>query len=210
MLHGVTGSGKTEVYLRVIAEARARGRGALVLVPEIALTPQLVARFRARFGDAIAVLHSGLSERERHDAWRALRAGPRRLAIGARSALFAPVRDLGVVVVDEEHDGSFKQEEGFRYHARDMALLRAHRARRVCVLGSATPSLESYQLAERGKLTRLELPRARHRSSRCRRSRSSTSRAIAAGPSRPAPAERAAAPRARAVPRGAASRRSCS
>jgi primosomal protein N' (replication factor Y) len=157
LLHGITGSGKTEVYLRVIAEARARGQGALMLVPEIALTPQLVARFRARFGDAIAVLHSELNERERNDAWRALRSGRVDLAIGARSALFAPVRDLGVVVVDEEHDGSFKQEDGFRYQARDMALLRAHRAGAVCVLGSATPSLESHQLAERGKLTRLEL-----------------------------------------------------
>ncbi|MFI5309109.1 MAG: primosomal protein N', partial [Polyangiales bacterium] len=121
-------------------------------------TPQLVARFRARFGDAIAVLHSELSERERNDAWRALRQGRVDLAIGARSALFAPVERLGVVVVDEEHDGSFKQEDGFRYHARDMALLRAHRAKAVCVLGSATPSLESYHLAETGKLGLLALP----------------------------------------------------
>jgi primosomal protein N' (replication factor Y) len=157
LLHGVTGSGKTEVYLRVIAEARARGQGALMLVPEIALTPQLVSRFRARFGDSIAVLHSELSERDRNNAWRGLRQGQLNLAIGARSALFAPVRDLGVVVVDEEHDGSFKQEDGFRYHARDMALLRADRAHAVCVLGSATPSLESHQLVARGKLTRLTL-----------------------------------------------------
>ncbi len=158
LLHGVTGSGKTEVYLRVIAEARARGLGALMLVPEIALTPQLVSRFRGRFGDAIAVLHSELSERDRNDAWRSLRQGRVQLAIGARSALFAPVARLGVVVVDEEHDASFKQEEGFRYHARDMALLRAHRAHAVCVLGSATPSLESYELTERGKLGLLTLP----------------------------------------------------
>jgi primosomal protein N' (replication factor Y) len=157
LLHGITGSGKTEVYLRVIAEARARGLGALMLVPEIALTPQLVSRFRARFGDSIAVLHSELGERERNDAWRALRAGRVDLAIGARSALFAPVQNLGVIVVDEEHDGSFKQEDGFRYHARDMALLRAHRASAVCVLGSATPSLESWQLAQRGKLSLLTL-----------------------------------------------------
>jgi len=157
LLHGVTGSGKTEVYLRVIAEARARGLGALILVPEIALTPQLVARFRGRFGDAIAVLHSELSERERNDAWRNLRSGRVRLAIGARSALFAPVAELGVVVVDEEHDASFKQEEGFRYQARDMALLRAHRAGAVCVLGSATPSLESFALTQRGKLSLLTL-----------------------------------------------------
>lgn len=158
LLHGVTGSGKTEVYLRVIAEARARGQGALMLVPEIALTPQLVRRFRARFGDAIAVLHSELSERERNDAWRGLRDGRLDLAIGARSALFAPVRNLGVVVVDEEHDGSFKQEDGFRYNGRDMAMLRAQRASAVCVLGSATPSLESHGLTTLGKLTRLGLP----------------------------------------------------
>ncbi len=158
LLHGVTGSGKTEVYLRVIAEARARGQGALMLVPEIALTPQLVARFRARFGDDIAVLHSELSDRARNDAWRSLRSARMNLAIGARSALFAPVRDIGVIVVDEEHDGSFKQEDGFRYQARDMALLRAHRARALCVLGSATPSLESHELVRRGKLTLLALP----------------------------------------------------
>ncbi len=157
LLHGVTGSGKTEVYLRVVDEALTAGKGALVLVPEIALTPQLVARFRARFGDAIAVLHSGLRDRERDLAWQALRSGRVRLAVGARSALFAPVPDLGVVVVDEEHDPSFKQEEGFRYHARDMALLRAHRAGAVCVLGSATPSLETYRRAERGDIGLLEL-----------------------------------------------------
>ena len=158
LLHGITGSGKTEVYLRVIAEARSRGLGALMLVPEIALTPQLVSRFRARFGDELAVLHSELEERDRESAWRALRSGQVQLAIGARSALFAPVQKLGVLIVDEEHDGSFKQEEGFRYHARDMALLRAHRAGAVCVLGSATPSLESYQLAQTGRLRYLQLP----------------------------------------------------
>jgi primosomal protein N' (replication factor Y) len=147
LLHGVTGSGKTEVYLQAIAEARTQRKGAIVLVPEIALTPQLVSRFRARFGDAIAVLHSQLSERERALAWRALRSGAVTLAIGARSAIFAPVRDLGIIVVDEEHDPSYKQEEGFRYHARDLAILRAHRAGAVCILGSATPSLESWELA---------------------------------------------------------------
>ena len=158
LLHGVTGSGKTEVYLRVIAEARARGLGALLLVPEIALTPQLVARFRARFGDAIAVLHSGLSDKERMLAWRGLRDGELSLAIGARSALFAPVPSLGVIVVDEEHDPSFKQEEGFRYHARDLAILRAHRAGALCILGSATPSIETYRHAEAGRFTLHELP----------------------------------------------------
>jgi primosomal protein N' (replication factor Y) len=165
LLHGVTGSGKTEVYLRAIAAARAAKRGVVVLVPEIALTPQLVGRFRARFGDDVAVLHSGLTPRERHAMWRRLHAGEVDVAIGARSALFAPVRNLGLVVVDEEHDPSFKQEEGVRYHARDMAILRAHRAGGVCVLGSATPSLESEQLARSGKATRLVLPaRARAQS----------------------------------------------
>ncbi len=158
LLHGVTGSGKTEVYLRAIAAAKEHGKGAVVLVPEIALTPQLVARFRARFGDDVAVLHSGLTPRERHRMWKRLRGGEVGVAIGARSALFAPVRDLGLVVVDEEHDSSFKQDEGVRYHARDMAILRAHRVSGVCVLGSATPSLESEQLARSGKAFKLTLP----------------------------------------------------
>jgi primosomal protein N' (replication factor Y) len=158
LLHGVTGSGKTEVYLRAIAAARACGRGSIVLVPEIALTPQLVARFRARFGDEVAVLHSALTPRERHVMWKRLREGEVDVAIGARSALFAPVRSLGLLIVDEEHDSSFKQEEGVRYHARDMAIWRAHRAAGVCVLGSATPSLESEHLARTGKATKLRLP----------------------------------------------------
>jgi primosomal protein N' (replication factor Y) len=158
LLFGVTGSGKTEVYLRAIAACLARGKGALMLVPEIALTPQLVSRFRARFGDDLAVLHSGLSENDRHAMWRRLREGEVRVAIGARSALFAPVPELGLLIVDEEHDGSFKQEEGVRYHARDMALLRAHRAKAVVVLGSATPSLEAIGLVERGKVIELSLP----------------------------------------------------
>lgn len=158
LLHGVTGSGKTEVYLRAIDEVRREGGGAILLVPEIALTPQLVARFRARFGDDIAVLHSGLTTRQREDAWQSLRRGRVRVAIGARSALFAPVLDLRLVIVDEEHDPSFKQEEGFRYHARDMALLRAQYAGAVCVLGSATPSIETYHRANQGKLRLLSLP----------------------------------------------------
>ncbi|HLK41442.1 MAG TPA: primosomal protein N' [Polyangiaceae bacterium] len=158
LLQGVTGSGKTEVYLRAIAAARELRRGAIVLVPEIALTPQLVARFRARFGDDVAVLHSGLTSRERHAMWTRLRAGGVDVAIGARSALFAPVERLGLVVVDEEHDPSFKQEEGVRYHARDMAIWRAHRAGGVTVLGSATPSLESEQLARSGRATKIRLP----------------------------------------------------
>jgi primosomal protein N' (replication factor Y) (superfamily II helicase) len=158
LLHGVTGSGKTEVYLRVIAAARAAGRGALVLVPEIALTPQLAARFRARFGEDVAVLHSGLPPRERLSAWRRLRAGEVGIALGARSAVFAPVRALGVVVVDEEHDPSFKQEEGVRYHGRDLAVVRAQQAGALAILGSATPSLESAYNVERGRFTRLSLP----------------------------------------------------
>jgi len=157
LLHGVTGSGKTEVYLAALESTLASGRSGLLLVPEIALTPQLVERVRARFGDALAVLHSGLTERHRADAWRGLRDGRLRIAVGARSALFAPVESLGLVIVDEEHDPSFKQEEGFRYHARDMALLRAARASAVAVLGSATPSLEAYELAQEGRLSLLTM-----------------------------------------------------
>ncbi len=158
LLFGVTGSGKTEVYLRAIATCLARGRGALVMVPEIALTPQVVARFRARFGDNLAVVHSGLADADRHAMWTRLRRGEVRVAIGARSALFAPVPNLGLILVDEEHDGSFKQEEGVRYHARDMALLRGFRAGAVVVLGSATPSMESVGLARKGKIEELDLP----------------------------------------------------
>jgi primosomal protein N' (replication factor Y) len=157
LLHGVTGSGKTEVYLRVIAEALEAGKTELVLVPEISLTPQLAARFRARFGDLVAILHSGLTEQARLGEWSRLRRGDARIAVGARSAVFAPLDRLGVIVVDEEHDGSFKQDEGVRYHARDVALVRAQRAGAVCVLGSATPSLESAAHAERGQYRRLNL-----------------------------------------------------
>jgi primosomal protein N' (replication factor Y) len=158
LLQGITGSGKTEIYLRIIAEARQRGRGALVLVPEIALTPQLAARFRARFGDDVAVLHSAVPPGERAAAWRRLRRGEVGIALGARSAVFAPVRDLAVVVVDEEHDGSFKQEDGFRYHARDLAIMRASQASALAVLGSATPCLESYHNVVLGRFGRLLLP----------------------------------------------------
>jgi primosomal protein N' (replication factor Y) len=146
------------VYLRAIDVAMKRGRGVVVLVPEIALTPQLVARFRMRFGDDVAVLHSALTPRERFLMWQRLRRGEVCVAIGARSALFAPVVELGLIVVDEEHDPSFKQEEGVLYHARDMAILRAHRNRAVCVLGSATPSLESEHLSRTGKAQKLVLP----------------------------------------------------
>lgn len=158
LLHGVTASGKTEVYLRAVEHALELGGSALVLVPEIALTPELARRFRSRLGDTVAVLHSGLAKVDRHAMWSALRSGSVRVAVGARSALFAPVERLALVCVDEEHDPSFKQEEGVRYHARDMALLRAHRAGAVAVLGSATPSLASEHLVRIGKLTRLALP----------------------------------------------------
>ena len=159
LLHGVTGSGKTEVYLQAIARARARGRGALVLVPEIALTPQLAGRFRARFGPEVALLHSGLSGAERHAEWLRLRRGEARICVGVRSAVFAPVQDLGVVVVDEEHDPSFKQEDGPPYQARDLAVVRARIEGAACVLGSATPSLETLENARRGRYRLLSLPR---------------------------------------------------
>ena len=159
LLLGVTGSGKTLVYIELLKEIVARqGRGAIVLVPEIALTPQAVARFRAEFGDVIAVLHSALSDGERFDAWKSLRDGHRRIAIGARSAIFAPVRDLGAIIVDEEHEASYKQSEAPRYHARELAVVRASQANALCVLGSATPALESWYNAQRGKYTLLRLP----------------------------------------------------
>jgi primosomal protein N' (replication factor Y) len=147
LLFGVTGSGKTLVYLEHIRSALESGKGALILVPEIALTPQTVARVRGMFGDAVAVLHSGLSDGERADAWRALRSGARRVAVGARSAVFAPVRDLGVIVLDEEHETSYKNGETPRYHARDIAMMRARLEGATVVLGSATPSLETWTRA---------------------------------------------------------------
>lgn len=158
MLYGVTGSGKTEVYLRAIEAAQKAGYGALLLLPEIALTPQLVGRYRARFGDNLAVLHSGLKNDDRHAMWKKLHRGECHVAIGARSAVFAPVRNLGLIIVDEEHDPSFKQDDHFRYHGRDLALLRAHRLGIPCVLGSATPSVESYHAAQEGRYRLLHLP----------------------------------------------------
>jgi primosomal protein N' (replication factor Y) len=146
VLHGVTGSGKTEIYLRLIEQVLLRGQGALVLVPEIGLTPQLLARFRARFAAPLAVLHSGLGDAERLAAWRAAFSGEARLVLGTRSAVFAPVQQLGLIVVDEEHDASFKQHEGgFRYSARDLAVMRAQQSGVPVVLGSATPALETLQ-----------------------------------------------------------------
>jgi primosomal protein N' (replication factor Y) len=159
LLHGVTGSGKTLVYIELLRQVvNERGRSAIVLVPEIALTPQTVDRFRAVFGDLIAVLHSALSDGERYDAWLALRRGEKRIAVGARSAVFAPVPDLGAIVVDEEHEGSYKQGEAPRYHARELAIVRARDEGAVVVLGSATPSLESWFNARTGKYRLLSLP----------------------------------------------------
>jgi primosomal protein N' (replication factor Y) len=156
LLFGVTGSGKTLVYLEAIKQQIESGGGAIVLVPEIALTPQTIARVRGVFGDAVAVLHSALSDGERADAWRELVRGERRVVVGARSAVFAPVRDLRVVVVDEEHDGSYKHGERPRYHARDVALRRARAAGARVILGSATPSMETW--AARDRITVLTLP----------------------------------------------------
>jgi len=158
LLDGVTGSGKTEVYLELVREVVARGRQALVLVPEIGLTPQVLDRFRRRAGARIAVLHSGLAEGERERSWLAARAGSADVLIGTRSAVFTPLPRLGLVVVDEEHDGSFKQQEGFRYSARDLALVRAQRAGCPALLGSATPALETLRNARLGRYRVLSLP----------------------------------------------------
>jgi len=158
LLYGVTGSGKTEVYLRAIEAARAGGRGALLLVPEIALTPAVAGQFHQRFGDRVAILHSAFGERERAEHWRRIRSGEADVVVGTRSAVFAPVRNLGLIVVDEEHDSSYKQEETPRYNGRDVALVRAQRLKACVVLGSATPSLESRYNAERGRYRLLELP----------------------------------------------------
>jgi primosomal protein N' (replication factor Y) len=163
LLHGVTGSGKTEVYLQALAHALEQGKGAIVLVPEISLTPQTVERFKARFSSGqlqtlVAVLHSHLSTGERHDEWHKIRQGRARIVIGARSAIFAPVDPLGLIIVDEEHEHTYKQEEAPRYHARDVAIMRGQMENAVVVLGSATPSLESYYNCKKGKYTLLELP----------------------------------------------------
>lgn len=157
LLDGVTGSGKTEVYLHAIADCLARGRQALVLVPEIGLTPQLLARFRARLGVAVHALHSGLSDGARARTWAACLRGDARVVVGTRSAVFLPLPEAGLVVVDEEHDGSYKQQDGVRYHARDFALVRAKALDVPVVLGSATPSLESLHNAQRGRSTHVHL-----------------------------------------------------
>ena len=162
LLHGVTGSGKTEIYLQAIAHALEQGKGAIALVPEISLTPQTVERFKARFSSGksqtlVAVLHSHLSAGERHDEWHKIRQGRARIVIGARSAIFAPIEPLGLVIVDEEHESTYKQEEAPRYHARDVAIMRGQMENAVVVLGSATPSLESFYNCRQGKYTLLEL-----------------------------------------------------
>jgi primosomal protein N' (replication factor Y) len=157
LLHGVTGSGKTEVYLRAAAFGLEQGKSVLVLVPEIALATQLEAHFLARFGSRVALLHSGLSAGQRFDQWGRVVQGKADIVIGARSAVFAPLANPGLIIVDEEHDNSYKQDEGFRYHARDLAVLRASLAGGVVILGSATPSVTSYYHASKGKYTRLDL-----------------------------------------------------
>lgn len=159
LLHGITGSGKTEIYLRCIQRMLDFGKGSVMLVPEISLTPQTVGRFKARFGEGVAVLHSGLSQRERYGEWKRIREGSVSIVVGARSAIFAPFKNLGLIVVDEEHDASYKQESTPRYHARDTAIVRARMNGAAVILGSATPSLETRRNAETGKCQRLSLPR---------------------------------------------------
>ena len=157
LLDGLTGSGKTEVYLQVMQEVLKQGKQVLVLVPEIGLTPQTVSRFQSRFHCHIALLHSGLNDSKRLQAWQSAQTGKASIVIGTRSAIYTPLPHLGLIVLDEEHDLSFKQQEGFRYHARDVALYRAHLENCPIILGSATPSIDSYALVEQGKMTRLEL-----------------------------------------------------
>ena len=158
LLQGVTGSGKTEVYLRAIEAALAAGRSALLMVPEIALTPQVAGQFAVRFGDQVAILHSAFSESERAEYWRRIRRGEARVVVGTRSSVFAPMPELGLIIVDEEHDGSYKQEETPRYNGRDVAVVRAQQIGATVVLGSATPSMETRHNADRGKYQRLLLP----------------------------------------------------
>jgi primosomal protein N' (replication factor Y) len=159
LLHGVTGSGKTELYLRLADTVRRTGRGVLMLVPEIALTPAVAAVFRATFGDRVAIQHSGLSDGERHDQWQRIRRGDLDVVVGTRSAVFAPVCSLGLIIVDEEHDGSYKQDESPRYHGRDVAIVRGRQAGALVVLGSATPSLESFHNAQNGRYVLISLER---------------------------------------------------
>ena len=158
LIHGVTGSGKTEIYLRAIEEVLGQGREAIVLVPEIALTPQLLSRFKDRFGENLSLLHSKMGKGERYDQWRKVLRGEVGIALGARSAIFAPFKRLGIIIVDEEHEPSYKQEEKLKYHARDLAVVRAKQADATLLMGSATPSLESFFNVEKGKFQVLTLP----------------------------------------------------
>ncbi|MDU5752164.1 MAG: primosomal protein N' [Enterococcus faecalis] len=157
LLEGITGSGKTEVYLQVIAEVLNQGKTAIMLVPEISLTPQMVQRFKSRFGEHVAVMHSGLSQGEKYDEWRKIERGEAEVVVGARSALFAPIENIGVIIIDEEHEASYKQEETPRYHARDLAIWRSEYHHCPVVLGSATPSLESRARAQKNVYQRLRL-----------------------------------------------------
>ena len=159
LVHGVTGSGKTEIYLRLSAAVRESGRRVLMLVPEIALTPAMVSQFRQAFGERVAVQHSGLSDGERHDQWQRIRRGDIDVVVGTRSAVFAPLEGVGLIIVDEEHDGSYKQDESPRYHGRDVAIVRGQRANALVVLGSATPSMESGYNASIGRYERIVLER---------------------------------------------------
>lgn len=159
LLEGVTGSGKTEVYLKVIEEALIQGKTAIMLVPEISLTPQVTDHFISRFGDKVAILHSGLSDGEKYDEWRKVERGEAQVVVGARSAIFAPLTNIGAIIIDEEHESSYKQDSNPRYHAREVALLRAQYNQAVLVLGSATPSLESRARASRGVYDFLQLTR---------------------------------------------------
>src|SRR5205807_2575963 len=158
LLYGVTGSGKTELYLRAIAEVVKQGKEALVLVPEISLTPQTIQCFQGRFGE-VAVLHSHLGNAERGGHWRRIATGQVQIVVGARSAVFAPTRNLGLIVIDEEHEGSFKQEATPRYHGRDVAVMRARLENIPIILGSATPALETWYNAQRGQYQLLTLPK---------------------------------------------------
>lgn len=157
LLEGITGSGKTEVYLQVIAEVLNQGKTAIMLVPEISLTPQMVQRFKSRFGEHVAVMHSGLSQGEKYDEWRKIERGEAEVVVGARSAIFAPIENIGVIIIDEEHEASYKQEETPRYHARDLAIWRSEYHHCPVVLGSATPSLESRARAQKNVYQRLRL-----------------------------------------------------
>ncbi|MBC1355010.1 primosomal protein N' [Listeria welshimeri] len=158
LIHGVTGSGKTEIYLQTIEAKLKEGKDAIVLVPEISLTPQMVERFKSRFGSEVAVLHSALSSGEKYDEWRKIERKEARVVVGARSAVFAPLENLGIIIIDEEHEASYKQEDNPRYHARDVAIWRANKYQCPVVLGSATPSLESFARAKKGVYTLIELP----------------------------------------------------